>query len=383
MKKVFKTALVLLVFVSIAYAIWSNSNQITSTSSIYPRYVLSEVEQFGNNSGKGNIIALSPYLHTYDFSSEQSFRNMMHYYLDFAKRKKLLNDSTIVLLPEYIGTWLVAANENKNVYTDTSLTDAMKTIVFSKVFKFGVAYLQAHSSDKTKEALFKMKADKMLAIYQNTFSALAKEFKITIVAGSVVLPNPSIKNGKIEIDNSGKLYNISVVFDTNGKALSPLCKKLFPINEEKTFTAAATSTEIPIYSTLAGNIAVLICADAWYPSVYEQLKNKNVSLLAVPSFVAGKNAWSEKWKGYDGAATPTDVDKKDINELTEQEAWYKYAMLGRIKTTGIKAGINLFLRGDLWNLGNDGQTLIWNNNMPIVSKTAIKKTGSLVNVWIE
>lgn len=383
MKKGFYTATVVLILVISGYAFWSNYDNATDTEGIFPRYVIGDMEEFGKNSGKGNIIALSPYLHTYDFSSQEAFYNMLHYYFSFAKRRNLLNDSTIVVLPEYLGTWLVVANEKRSIYADTSLQDGMKKLVFSNIIKFGRAYLNATAIDKTKEAIFNMKAQKMSEIYQNAFSRLAKEYHVTIVAGSIVLPDPSVENGKLVINKSGKLYNVSAVFDVNGNILSPLTKKIFPITEELSFTCAANKKELPIYKTASGNLAVLVCADAWYPENYQLLTEKQVDVLAVPSFVSGKNTWQTIWKGYNGAPAPADINKSDINKITEQDAWLKYAMTGRIKSTAIKTGVNVFLRGDLWNLGSDGHTLIWNNKTPVLSKNTENKTGSLINVWLE
>lgn len=375
--------LVPLLLLCAVYFFWSENDRVINTENIFPRYVIGNTEQFGKNNGKGNIIALSPYLHTTDFSSQAAFFNMMHYYFSFAQRKKLLNDSTIIVLPEYIGTWLVTANEKSSIYVDTSLEDAMQTVVLSNIINFGKSYITSASKDKTKEAIFKMKADKMLDIYQTTFSKLAKEFQVIIVAGSIVLPDPAVKDGKIEIDKSGKLYNISAVFDVSGKVLAPLTKKIYPIAEEKTFTCCADkNAEIPVYKTAPGNLTVLICADAWYPQNYNSLKNKNVNILAVPSFVSGNDSWLKRWKGYNGAVTPTDVDKTDIGNITEYEAWKKYAMLGRIKEAAIKTGVNVFLRGELWNLGTDGHTLIWCNNTAQEPAAPNDKTGSLINVWL-
>ncbi len=381
MKKIFYKLTVFILIV-LGYTFWSDYNRAESTVNVFPRYVIGDVEEFGKNTGKGNIIALSPYLHTYDFSSKETFCNMLHYYLSFAQRKNLLNDSTIIVLPEYIGTWLVVSNEKRSIYEDTSLEDGMKTVVLSNLGKFTKAYLQSHSKDKTKEAIFRMKAYQMRDVYQAAFSGLAKEFHVTIVAGSVVLPEPIVRNGNIEITNSGKLYNVSVVFDANGKVIAPLTKKIFPIEEEKTFICGADKNELPVYKTAAGTLAVLICADSWYASSYKSLKNKNADVLAVPSFVSGNDTWSKKWKGYNGAAMPSDADKNDIGQLTEHDAWSKYAMPGKIKSTKIKTGVNVFLRGDLWNLGSDGHTLIWNNDAPVESKDITEKTGSLINVWL-
>ena len=373
--------LLLFVFLCSVYLFWSGKDRVHSTESFYPRYVIENLESYGENKGNGNVLALSPYLHTYDFSSQDAFYNMLNYYISLAQRKKLIKDSTILVLPEYIGTWLVVAEEKKAVYSDTSINTAMRTMIFSNLGKFGRAYAQSSSTDKTTEAIFKMKAEKMLHIYQTCFSKLAKTNKITIAAGSIVLPEPSVTNGKIVLKKSGKLYNISAVFGPDGNVQQPLTKKIFPIEAEKSFTASENRKEIPVYKSNAGNFAILICADAWYPSRYEVLKNKEIDILLVPSFVSGNNSWTKKWEGYSGAPAPKDIDTTDVGYLTEREAWLKYAMTNRISSAKIKTGVNVFLRGEFWNIGSDGHTLIWNNKA-IESKKTRDKAGSLINVWL-
>ncbi len=378
-----KGRLILLLLLPVAaYNFWAASDRMQTVQSLYPRYVIGNFESYGTNAGKGNILALSPYLHTYDFSSEEAFHNMLHYYLILAQQKKLLNDSTVVVLPEYIGTWLVAVNEKTKIYKDSSLKDAMKTIVYSNIGKFGWTYMSTSAKEKNKEALFKMKASKMLEIYQHTFSKLSKEFGVTIVAGSIVLPDPSVQDGKMEIHKGGSLYNISAVFDKNGRVMTPLTQKQFPIEEEKSFTRRAVIEDIPVYKTPAGNLAILICADAWYPEIFKKITDKKTDILAVPSFVSGNNTMQEKWRGYSGAPTPADVDKGDANQITELEAWMKYSAQRTAEMQGMQAGVHVFLRGDLWNMGSDGNTILSRNKDLQLTKTPEEKTGSLVNCWL-
>jgi predicted amidohydrolase len=375
--------LVWIVLLVSAYLIWAVYGRVHSIRSVFPRYVISNVEQSGSNSGKGNLIALAPYLHTYDFSSKEAYFNMLHYYFSLIRQKKLMNDSTIVVLPEYTGTWLVVADEKKEVYTDTAIAGAMKTMVLSNLVKFGFNYLRSSEVQKSEAAVFRMKAQHMLDIYQSAFSAIAKEFKVTIVAGSIILPEPTVQNGKISINPNGKLYNVSAVFDSGGNVLSPLTFKRYPIEEEKGFTAAATHKELPVYSTPAGKLAVLICADAWYPDNFEKLNQQHAELLAVPCFISGEEVMQGKWRGYTGAPAPADVDKQDSETMTEEQAWIKYSTNRSATITDLKLSTHVFLRGAFWNLGSDGNTMLWKNNSTMLTKTAEAKTGSIVNCWIE
>jgi len=379
-----KTVALILCFIVIpvAYFYFSNAGRIKSIDQIYPRYVIGDVENIGTNKGKGNIIALSPYLHTYDFSSAKAFENMLRYYLNFARQKKLLSDSTVVVLPEYFGTWLVALNEKASVYSDTSITDAMQTIVYSNLFSFAKAYLVSTGKDREKEAIFRMKAQKMAYVYQQTLSKLSKEYKLTIVAGSIVLPEPEIENGILKIHPNGKIYNVSVVYDMSGKARSPFIKKVFPINSELGFTSKANNPETPVFITPLGKIAVLICADSWFPQSYTSLNHKDIKAVVSPAYVNTTDVWNAKWKGYD-YGTPPDVTQADKNNLTEVEAWKKYAVVARAKPAGIPYALNVFLRGDFWNLGSDGNTLLLKQDSLIEAKDQVEKTGSLINLWLE
>ncbi len=389
MKKVFYFLLVIGVLV-LGYRQWATSGRIRSAEDIFPRYVIGNIEHIGIDNGKGNVIALSPYVHTYDYSSKSAFRNMLHYYFTMLQQEHLLNDSTIVVLPEYFGTWLVASCEKKEIYKDTSLYDAMQTMVYANIGDYVVACLQSHAKDRSKEAIFKMKATEMSEIYQEVFSEIAATFHCTIVAGSILLPDPAVKNGKVTINKKGNLYNVTAVFDSKGHVLSPLTIKKYPVSDEQSFVCAAGNYNAPIYSTPTGNLGVLICADAWHAQHYADLQKQKVNIVAVPSYVGGNASWKTLWKGYNGTATPADVYQDDIGHLTERDAWRKYAMAGRLQHTAIPYGVNVFLLGDLWDLGSDGNTMVVSasykrgqDTLPFFeAKENEPKTGSIVNVWL-
>jgi hypothetical protein len=108
---------------------------------------------------------------------------------------------------------------------------------------------------------------------------------------------------------------------------------------------------LPAFDTPAGKLGVLICADAWYPDAYARMRAHGVELIAVPSDAGDRAAWTAPWRGYDGAPTPPDVDARDVGRLTLAQAWHTYALAGRLAASGARCGINVFLRGELWDLG--------------------------------
>jgi hypothetical protein len=215
----------------------------------------------------------------------------------------------------------------------------------------------------------------MANAYFKTFSYLASKYEVTIVAGSIILPEPyTDEKGVLRVKPGEKLYNMTAVFNPNGSMSPQLVKKIYPIEDEKGFVCAADLNALPVFDTPTGKLGVLICADSWYPE-----------LLAVPSYATGDGLWGKPWAGYNGGAMPGDVDKNDVGKITEREAWKKYAMGGRVASAHIGFGVNVFLRGKLWDLGSDGETVVTGDGHVLDgSPINIEQAGaSITNVWIK
>lgn len=341
-----------------------------------------ETIQLGTLAGQGNVIALQPYMSTYSYATRFNFETTLRLYFNQMRDEGLLDSTTVVVLPEYIGTWLVVTGEKEAIYAAPTLKDAMRTMRNSNIFSFGWHYLQAGSSDKTAEALFGMKAANMAQLYQEVFTALAKEYQCTLVAGSILLPDAYVNAaGAICIRKGAPLYNTAAVFYANGKVNSLLIKKQFLSTDEQGFTAAAKTAAAPLFRTPAGNMAVLIGADSWHPAAYAALQHR-ADYLVVPSLAGTDSLWQAPWKGYNGAQAPTDVDTGFYGRISEGEAWQRLSMGTRAPQVGIKQGINAFFTGDLWELHPQGRVLVLQNDSVQVLPAA-KGKGRIVNVWLQ
>lgn len=318
-------------------------------------------QDFPLDSAVGYIIGIQPIMSTGDFATEENYFKKLDTYLNEANKKNWLNENTIVLFPEYIGTWLVVANQRNSIYKSSSISTAMIQLIASKPFQFLKYWNKAQAKNKVNEAIFAMEAEKMADIYQRTFSKLAAKYKVNIVAGSIVLPHPLVENEKLIITDA-PLQNISAWFYPEGKIANNLIRKVFPIEEELSFTQAGTLAEIPVFETSMGNVASVICADSWYPEIYEILNEKQVDILMVPSYSSPNELWNRPWNGYNGSNAPPDVDLSDIGKLTEQNAWEKYSMLGRSQSANIAYGINTFLHGQLWDMTAAGDVFVIQNH---------------------
>ena len=340
---------------------------------------LDEIVEYGQNAGRGNLLGVEPYMSAADYASQETFQARLDGYLTIAAQRGWLSERTVVVWPEYIAAWLVAAAEKDAVYRAPTLKAAMQMLVLSHPLQFVRHALAAAERDRIVASLFRMKAAAMAAIYQATFSGLALKYRATVVAGSIVLPSPRVRDGKVTTTD-GPLYNVAAVYRPDGLAHATLVRKAFPIGIELPFTAAAAVAELPAFDTPAGRLGVLICADSWYPAAYDRLREHGVALIAVPSDGMTPEQWAGPWRGYDGAAAPPDVEPADVGRLTEAQAWRKYALAGRIALAGARHGINVFLRGELWDLAAHGGCAT------VVDRDAISEGrgsgAALVDLWL-
>jgi predicted amidohydrolase len=342
---------------------------------------LEEIAEYGINSGRGNLLGIEPYVTPADYATEGTFRARLDGYMGVAHQRGWLNERTVVVWPEYLGTWLVAADEKAQVHRAKTVAAAMQPIVLRHPIQFARRWLFAREKDRAVAGIFRLKSRDMARIYQSVFAGLAAHYHVTLVAGSSVLAEPRIQDGRI-VTGNGPLYNVSAVFRPDGSPHPDLVRKVYPISIELPFVTPARTSDLPAFDTPAGKLGVLICADAWYPDAYEQMRARGVELIAVPSDAGDRAAWTAPWPGYDGAPTPRDVDTRDVGWLTLAQAWHKYALAGRLAASGATCGINVFLRGELWDLGVLGgrAKLVAQRGAMIADGRA--DGAAILNVWL-
>ncbi|WP_423357309.1 carbon-nitrogen hydrolase family protein [Pseudomonas citronellolis] len=370
-----KLTFLILVTLFAAYAGWAERRPVGHyLSDLRSQVVLNQ----GAPSARGNLLGVQPELYAPDYQNVERLRLKLAAYLEKARSEGLLGPRTVVVFPEHIGTWLVAAGEKPEVYQARHLAEAMQWMAVSNPVKLARGWLIAKGRDRFTDALFRMKAVDMAHDYQTLFGGLARQFGVTLVAGSIVLPNPKVEDGVL-VTGNGSLYNASLVFGSDGRPLGQPQRKVFPIDDEKPFIRAGHSDNLQVLDTPAGRLGVLICADSWYPINYAVLASEKVELLAVPAFLTGNGQWRQPWRGYNGARTPSDVQLKP-GELSEGQAWQQLALGGRLAASGAQAGIAVFLRGQLWDLGSSGPGLVVDRGGQQLAEDG--PGARLINLWL-
>jgi len=364
---------------TLGYTFWWHANPPPKGLQAFDAHV-ADMVVVGTDSGRGNFVGIQPWMVPSDYTNTETLSAKLDSYFAAAKAKGWFNSKTIVVLPEMIGTWLAASDEQAAVYRDAAVEPAMIKLALSHPISFARRYAAAPDvADKAKWTLFTVKSEQMARDYQAIFGSLARKYNVTLVAGSIVLPNPHLENGQLRVEPGETLRNVSALFGPDGKIIGPLVIKAYPIAEENVFLKAGKVDDIPVFDTPAGRLAVLICADSWYPPSYRRIAEEHAQLLAIPSYSTVDNTWAAPWTGYDGAPPPRDVDSTDVGKITLGHAWLKYSMGGRAGAAGITSGINVFLRGKLWDLGTDGETITFSNGAPAQASTM--SGAVLVNQW--
>jgi predicted amidohydrolase len=301
------------------------------------------------------LVGVQPWLEQAHYQSAAALHDRLAAYLDQIRSELDAAPGSIIVLPEHAGTWLVAAGAPRAAFTADTTAGAMAWLIAANPLAFASAWLSSGEEDRMAAAVFRMRAAAMARDYQAVFGALAVEYGVTIVAGSIVLPEPRIEHGVL-IAGDGPLYNTSAVFHPDGAIDPQLVRKSHPIPSETPFTASWPAGRLPVFETQAGRLAVLICADSWHPDLYDSVRSLDAAIIAVPAFLQPSNVWNEPWHGYT-TGWPADADRSDESRLSEGEAWQNYALAGRLRSGGADFGMTAFLRGQLWDLGSDGTNI--------------------------
>jgi predicted amidohydrolase len=332
----------------------------------------------GTPADRGNLLGIQPELFPTDYQSPERLHRKLAAYLQKAREQGLLNEKTIVVLPEHVGTWLMVSGEKDELYQAATLKEAMNWLAVSNPLKFVRALISAEGGNRLDDAHLRMKAKAMARDYQALFGGLAKEFHVTLVAGSIVLPEPSVIDGTLKIGR-GALYNSSVVFNRDGQPIGQPQRQMYPVFADQNAIKANGEHSLNVVETPAGRLGVLIGRDSWYPENYRKLDDQSVQLVAVPAFVAGRGSWERPWRGYRGSSTPASVNIKS-GELSEGQAWQRLTLSTQAPASQATAGMSVFLRGQFWDQGSAGQSFLNSNGQQFADGNA--RGARLLNLWL-
>ncbi|WP_079227088.1 nitrilase-related carbon-nitrogen hydrolase [Pseudomonas putida] len=322
----------------------------------------------------GNLLGVEPLLFPSDYQNLQRLHRKLSAYLEQARAQGLVGPRTVVVLPEHIGTWLWARGEKNELYQVTRNRDAEQWLELSNPLRYGLAMLSANGDDRRADAHLRMKAQQMASDYQLLFGGLAKEFGVTLVAGSIVLPAPYVDQGVLHIGH-GPLFNSSMVFAADGSLLGQPQHQQYPDSETRRYIHPGRDYPLQVVQTPAGRLGVLIGSDSWYPENQRQLQQQQVQLIANPVFLSGKGSWDAPWRGnrHQDAAAELALQR---GEVSEQTAWQRLTQAAGNSVSSM----SVFMRGQFWEQGSDGQGFAHQSGELLAGPPS--HGARLLNVWL-
>ncbi|WP_162139663.1 nitrilase-related carbon-nitrogen hydrolase [Kordiimonas gwangyangensis] len=375
----YKKTLVLLAVTMVAafYLFWPGFKpDLSATPSLYMKVSAS----FGTDQGRGNVVGIEPYMEPLDYATPARFEAKLAGYLEIAAHQGWIGENTIVLLPEHIGTWLLAMGQKSRVYEAKDTSAAMLPIMSHNLVGMVKNLFIFDDESQWEAALIRTRTPEVAAALYDVYSSLAKRFGVTLVTGSSAIMTPGIYPDTLSYGH-GPIFNASFVFTPDGKPIEDAVRKVHPVPSEIGFTKASKAEFLPTFPVAGRTLGVLVCADSWFEDTTAYLAGSGVDLLLVPSFLTG-TTWDAPWQGYQGDMPQTHGWQSDVGSITEGEAWIKYALPAKAAKHNIRFGMNVFLKGNMWGQKGAGRALIWQDGTLHVGRGG-DDGAALYNLWLD
>ena len=372
-KLIFLAAVLLTAF----YLFWPGlAPDLSSPPSLHMKVSAS----FGTDRGRGNVVGIEPYMEPLDYATPERFEAKLAGYLEIAAHEGWIGENTIVLLPEHIGTWLLASGQKSRVYDASDISSAMLPIMTHNLIGMAKNLFIFDDESQWEAALIRTRTPETAAALYKVYSNLATRFGVTLVAGSSAIMTPGVYPDTLSYGH-GPIFNASFVFAPDGKPVEDAVRKVHPVPSERGFTKASKAEFLPTFTVAGRTMGVLVCADGWFEDTAAYMAESGVDLLLVPSFLTG-TTWDAPWQGYQGDVPQTNGWQADAGRITEGEAWIKYALPAKATQHNIRFGMNVFLKGNLWGQIGSGRALIWEDGTLYVGAGG-DDGAALYNLWLD
>jgi hypothetical protein len=308
----------------------------------------------GQDKKSGNIVGIQTFMVPADYSSPQRFHDKIESYIIRAKQKGFIKEKTLVFFPEHIGTFLFLMNEKKQIYTLKKWSEIEKYLkTTAMINNSDLNFENPNELIKTKMI---EKSDLILETYTNTFSSLAKKYEITLLSGSILLPNPQVKDNQLTI-SQGNFSHISLMYDKKGNIFSHYEKNnLF--DSEKIFSSNGNlppgSYSMPGFTN---KVVVMYSRDSLENKYYTK-QVYNTDLWLIMSYKLSNDIIPWENVGISGdpryEAKPMFQDSEKL--LSNKVLYSKYGVSGKFQFFPTKNYIEVFFKGNFYELEFEGNS---------------------------
>lgn len=268
-----------------------------------------------------------------DYKSRITFQNRINAIMEDIRAKTDPNLPLLVVFPEDIGTPFLLFAYDKLLRKKTTFTQAVKALILSNLgsvlgykLRYGISLIRA---------LLLSKGSQMEKDYTTIFSQIAVKYNSYIVAGSITLPDFTVRYNKQFVSNKN-VYNISFFFGPDGSILGKQKKvHLVDFEGKEGFDLSnGKLSELKVFETPFGKVGIAICLDAFKDDVCEVLSKAGTDILVQPS--ANNGEWT----------------------VSQQEDWLNGCYLAVHNKKMFKYAVNPMMNGSIFDLSFEGQSSI-------------------------
>ncbi len=233
------------------------------------------------NRSSTQLVAVQMRMELEDYRSPAVFRERITGIMQHVRRQ-VPQGELLVVFPEDVGLWLILTQDYERVRTAKTMMEAGVRIM--ERLQINPFSTNPPSARRVLIALSPF----VERVYHETFSAVAKQFRSWIVAGSA-----PIAEGEM-------VYNTSYTYNPKGERVLTQRKiNLVELEQEGGLALCPAPKELPVINTPAVKLGVVICLDGFHHELIEQQVKQGASLIAKPSFnpLPWTKEQAEGWQG--------------------------------------------------------------------------------------
>ena len=268
------------------------------------------------------------------YSSEAAFSAWILEQTRAALETRDPRDPALVAFPELIGLPLLfylTHNTRASTVRDAALELLRSDWLEALQLSFKHRYFSISS-------LILPRAVQMHRAIVQAFSSAARNHNAHIVAGSSFLPMIDVEAARGEHIADARVQNVSYLFTPSGRLLHRSAKLNLTGGIESSL-GLTREKNVTSSRTVMGEIATLICYDAFFDALVARADALSASILVQPSANAG--SWAGAWSA-------------DAS-LLEGEQWLARGLPALIqRRVNLRYGVNPMLVGKLFDLAFEG-----------------------------
>ncbi|MHB8247160.1 MAG: nitrilase-related carbon-nitrogen hydrolase [Acidimicrobiales bacterium] len=211
----------------------------------------------------------------------------------------------LVVWPEMVGAFLGLVGVAELARGCGSTEAAMRKIALRMLPQL-VATALRHRVVATRRLVLTALAPKVWDAYRSTFSDIARDFDLWVVAGSALLPRNALGDDSASFRPSdARVFNTSLTFAPSGRVVAATRKvNLVPTQEDLLGLSAGAAEDLSVVETPFGSLGTLICYDGFvephtshepsFTPCGPMLDRLGAVVVAQPS--ANAWAWEEPWE---------------------------------------------------------------------------------------